>query len=53
MVMMNDDKCDSIDDGGITVEAASVDDEGGVTVDKDGRGVPLYGRKLWILMGDK
>ena len=34
-------------------EAADVDDEEGVTADEDGRGVPLYGRKSEILLGDK
>ena len=28
-------------------------DEDGMTVEEDGRGVPLYGRKSRILMGDK
>ena len=30
-----------------------MDDEDRVMVDKDGRGVPLYGRKSRILYGDK
>ena len=43
----------SSSEGGLTEEAASVDDEEGVTVDEDGRGVPLYGRKSRILLGAK
>ena len=39
----DDEEDDSSEDDGMTEEAASVDDEEGVMVDKDGRGVPLYG----------
>ena len=49
----DDEKDDSSEDGGVTVEAASMDNEEGVTVDKDGRGVPLYGHKSRMLLGDK
>ena len=44
---------DSSSEGGLTDEAASVDDAEGVTVDEDGKGVPLYGCKLRIHVGDK
>jgi hypothetical protein len=49
----DDEKDDSSDEGGMAVEVAREDNEDGVTVDKDRRGVPLYDRKLRILMGDK
>ena len=51
----DDEEDDSSSEGGLTDEdeVASVDDEEGVTVDKDGKGVPIYGRKSWILLGDK
>ena len=45
----DDEDDDSSSEGGLTDEGASVDEEEGVTVDRDGKGVPLYGRKLRIL----
>jgi len=41
----DDEEDDSSREGGQVDEVEGVDDEEGVTVDKDGRGVPLYGRK--------
>ena len=49
----DDEEDDSSSEGGLTNEAAGMDDEEGVTVDEDGKGVPLYGRKSRILLGDK
>ena len=53
MKMMMKEEDDSSSEGGLTDEVASVEDEEGVTVDKDGKGVLLYGRKSRILLGDK
>jgi hypothetical protein len=49
----DDEDNDSGSEGGLSDEVTGVDDEDGVTVDKDGKGVPLYGRKSRILYGDK
>ena len=49
----DDEDNDSGSEGGLSDEVAGMDDEDGVTVDKDGKGVPLYGSKLRILYGDK
>ena len=50
----NDDEYnDSGSEGGLSDEVAGMDNEDGVMVDKDGKGVPLYGRKSRILYGGK
>ena len=51
----DDEEDDISSEGGLADEAAgvSVDNEEGVMVAKDGKGVPLYGRKSRILLGDK
>ena len=48
-----DEEDDSSSEGGLTDEAANVDNEEGVSADEDGKGVPLYGRRSRILLGDK
>jgi hypothetical protein len=49
----DDDDNDRGSEGGLSDEVAGMDNKDGVTVDKDGKGVPLYGHKSWILLGDK
>ena len=49
----DDEEDDSSSEGGLTDEGASVDEEEGVTVDRDGKGVPLYCRESRILICDK
>jgi hypothetical protein len=49
----DDEEDDSSNEGGLADEVASVDEEEGGTVDKDGKGVPLNGHKLRILLGDR
>ena len=48
-----DEEDDSSSEGGLTDEGATVDKEEGVTVDRDGKGVPLDSRKSRILLCDK
>ena len=49
----DDEEDDSGSEGGLSDEVAGVDDEEGFTVDKDEKGVPLYGRKSMIFLGNE
>ena len=49
----DDEEDDSCSESVLMDVVASVDEEEGGTVDKGGKGVPLYGRKSRILLGSK